>query len=208
MKVIQRFVLSLALGLLTGCATAPKTTEAPVTTIPSGPVDVWLMPLEGFPLDYTRELQKRFSAELGLNVRATVTAGRSSKMFGASGQMIAQQVRDELKVPLQRLYNITPKTIVIVLTRDDLNVADSGNRFLFASHFHRERLSVVSMARLTDSFFGKADSPEVTKLRLYKMVKKTVGMQYYGYARSTDLNSVMYSPVMSLDDLDAVGASF
>ena len=40
------------------------------------------------------------------------------------------------------------------------------------------------------------------------MVKKAIGLQYYGYSRTTDLNSVMYSPIMSLDDLDIIGTSF
>jgi predicted Zn-dependent protease len=179
-----------------------------VPTIPDKPVDVWLMPIEGFSPDYARELETRFSAELGLNVRATVHAGRTPNMFGPSRQMISEHVRDELKVPLHRLYDVTPKTIFIALTRDDLNGEDGGTRFVFATHFPSERLSVVSMARLSDSFFGKLDTPAVTKLRLYKMVKKAIGIQYYGYARSTDLNSVMYSPIMSLDDLDACGSRF
>lgn len=176
--------------------------------IPDKPVDVWLMPIEGFPPEYAHELAQKFSAELGLNVRATVHTGRSPKMFGPFHQMIAERVRDELKVPLHRLYDVTPKTIFIALTRDDLNGEDGGTRFAFATHFPPERLSVVSMARLSDSFFGKMDAPGVTRLRLYKMVKKAIGLQYYGYARSTDLNSVMYSPIMSLDDLDASGTSF
>ena len=121
--------------------------------------------------------------------------------------MIAEQVRDELKVPIQRLYDVTPKTIVIVLTADDLNMADSGLHFTFAAHFPG-RLSIVSMARLSDAFFGQRDVPATTRLRLYKMVKKTIGLQYYGYARSTDLKSVMYSPIMSLRDLDDIGTEF
>ena len=179
-----------------------------MAAISDKPVDVWLMPLEGFPPDYARELEKKFSTELGLNVRASVHAGRTQKMFGPSRQMISERVRDELKVPLHRLYDVTPKTIFVVLTRDDLNGENGGTRFVFATHFPPERLSVISMARLSDSFFGKPDSPEVTKLRLYKMVKKAIGLQYFGYARATDLKSVMYSPVMSLDDLDAVGPNF
>jgi predicted Zn-dependent protease len=172
------------------------------------PVDVWLMPLEGFPPEYTRDLEKKFSTELGLNVRATVHVGRTAKMFSPSDQMIAERVRDELRVPLQRLYDITPKTIFVALTLYDLNGEDGGTRFTFAMHFPPERLSIISMARLSDKFFGKTDVPTVTKMRLYKMVKKAIGLQYYGYARSTNLNSVMYSPVMSLDDLDATGTSF
>jgi len=186
----------------------PEKVEISQPAISDKPVDVWLMPLEGFPPEYTRELEKKFSAELGLNVRATVHAGRTAKMFSPSGQIIAERVRDELRIPLQRLYDITPKTIIVALTLDDLNGEDGGTRFAFAMHFPPERLSVVSMARLSDKFFGKIDVPSITKLRLYKMVKKAIGLQYYGYARSTDLKSVLYSPVMNLDDLDAAGTSF
>ncbi len=56
------------------------------------------MPLEGFPPEYARELEKRFSAELGLNVRSTVHAGRTPNMFGPSGQMLGERVRDQLRV--------------------------------------------------------------------------------------------------------------
>lgn len=172
------------------------------------PVDVWLLPIEGFPPEYARELEKVFSAELGLRVRATVHTGRTPTMYSPSGQMLAERVRDNLKVPIQRLYNVTPKTIFIALTPDDLNSEDGGTRFVFAMHFPPEHLSVFSTARLNDAFYGKPGNPGKMGFRLYKMVKKAIGLQYYGYRRSTDLKSVMYSPIMSLNDLDAVGTSF
>ncbi|MDP1580591.1 MAG: peptidase, partial [Candidatus Didemnitutus sp.] len=103
---------------------------------------------------------------------------------------------------------VTPKTAFIVLTNDDLNTEDGSTRFVFARHFHDDRLSIVSSARLRESFFDKLERPELTQLRLYKMIKKTIGLQYYGYSRSTDLKSVMYSPVMSLQDLDDHGTAF
>jgi predicted Zn-dependent protease len=215
----MRFIIPrFALFILTGCESRPiqvekpssqlPITEAVVPSIPDKPVDVWLMPIEGFPTDYARELEKEFSAELGLNVRTTVQAGRTPRMFDPSHQMISERVRDELRIPLHRLYDVSPKTICIVLTRDDLNSADGGTRFAFATHLAPERLSIVSMARLSDSFYGNIDAPAVTKRRLYKMVKKAIGLQYYGYSRTTDLNSVMYSPIMSLDDVDVIGTSF
>jgi predicted Zn-dependent protease len=201
-------VFLLALAIFGGCATVPKEQGAPAPGIPNKPVDVWLLPIEGFPPEYARELEKTFLSELGLNVRATVHTGRTAKMYSPSGQMIAERVRDDLQIPIKRLYNLTPQTIFIALTREDLNGEDGGTRFVFASHFPPERLSVISTARLSDAFYGKPDTPDNTRLRLYKMVKKAIGLQYYGYWRSTDLKSVMYSPIMSLDDLDAVGTSF
>ncbi len=200
----------LVAGSLIGCATTPPTTSLSVhpANAADRPVNVWLIPLEGFPENVTRKLESQFAAELGLRVRSTVHAGRTPKMFGPSGQMIAERVRSELLVPVQRLYDVTPKTAFIVLTKDDLNSKDAGTRFVFARHFHDDRLSIVSSARLHESFFGNLEQAGLTDLRLYKMVKKTIGLQFYGYPRSTDLKSVMYSPVMSLQDLDDHGTAF
>lgn len=205
---LQRVISLLLLSFVVGCAPTQPRIDPPATAVATKPVDVWLIPLEGFPPPYAWELEQKFSAELGLEVRATVHAGRTPKMFSPSGQMMAERVRDELKVPLERLYDVTPKTVFIVLTRDDLNNEAGGTRFVFATHFPGPRVSVVSMARMTNTFFGQPDSPAMTKLRLYKMVKKAIGLHYYGYGRTTDLNSVMYSPIMSLDDLDASGTRF
>jgi hypothetical protein len=44
--------------------------------------------------------------------------------------------------------------------------------------------------------------------RIYKLVKKSIGSQYYNLPLSTKLESVMYSPIMSVADLDAVGRDF
>jgi predicted Zn-dependent protease len=220
---MRSFIPFLALIFLAGCTNPPIKVEKPATelpatiatapsipaaSIPDKVVDVWLMPIDGFPPDYAREMEQTFSAELGLNIRTTVHAGRTQQMFGPSQQMISERVRDELRVPLHRLYDVGPKTVIIVLTPDDLNNADSGLRFTFATHLSPEHLSIVSIARLSDSFYGGIDAPAVTKRRLYKMVKKAIGLQYYGYSRKTDLNSVMYSPIMSLDDIDIIGTSF
>ncbi|MDP1579246.1 MAG: hypothetical protein Q8M02_03145, partial [Candidatus Didemnitutus sp.] len=101
----------LVVGGLAGCATTPAPAPASVhpAAVSDRPVDIWLIPLEGFHEDLTRELERKFSAELGLRVRSTVHAGRTPKMFGPSRQMLAERVRAELLVPLRRLYYVTPK---------------------------------------------------------------------------------------------------
>lgn len=166
------------------------------------------MPLAGFPMEMARELEQTCSSELSLNVRTTVHAGRPKSMFASSGQLIAEQVMTDLHTPLTRLPQKSDKTVIVVLTSDDLNAADSGLRYVFAAHDEDRHVSIVSTARMRESFYGLQEDPGKTKGRLYKMVKKTIGIQYYRYARSTDLNSVMYSPVMSLGDLDAQGVRY
>ena len=218
---MRTLILVAFLTLVCGCATSPAPTlKSPVaaqpgpvaplaqsTAIPDGPVDVWLMPLDGFPHAMVTSLARRLSSELHINVRASTHAGTNRQMYSENGQMISEQVLHEIEPAISRLYDITPKTAYIVLTATDLNGADGTTRFVFATHFTGKK-SVVSMARLSDAFFGESERPKVTEERLYKIVKKSIGIQYYGFPRSTKLESVMYSPVMSLDDLDASGTEF
>ncbi len=187
---------------------ASTASASSATTSNERPIDVWLLPIEGFPPELTEYLRSTFARELPLNIKASVHTGRSAKMFGPHRQMIAEQVLAELQTAISRLYDVTPQTVFIILTADDLNGAGGGTRFVFAQHFHRTRVSIVSVARLRDSFFGGTDSPARTRTRLYKMVKKSLGLQFYHYDRSTELHSVMYSPINSLDDLDASGTQF
>ena len=217
---MRSLTLLAILALLCGCGNQPATTSKPqvaaqslqppiaeTATIPDGPVDVWLVPLDGFPHALVTSLARRLSSDLHINVRASTHAGTNQQMYGASGQMISGQVLREISPALARLYDTTPRTAFVVLTPFDPNGADGSTRFVFATHFSG-RKSVVSLARLSDSFFGRPDRPEVTAERLFKIVKKSIGIQYFSLPRSTEMRSVMYSPIMSLDDLDASGTAF
>ena len=222
---MRAFILVTFLALLGGCTTqlppspkpptaalpspVPVASVAQPAAIPDAPVDVWLVPLDGFPHPMVTSLARRLSSELHINVRASTHAGTNQQMYGAraSGQMISEQVLRELSPVISRLFDTTPKTTFIVLTSVDLNGADGTTRFVFSTHF-TGRKSVVSAARLSDAFFGRAERPTITEERLYKIVKKSIGLQYYELPRSTKMESVMYSPIMSLEDLDAVGTAF
>ena len=49
---------------------------------------------------------------------------------------------------------------------------------------------------------------EVFWLRTYKMTKREIGIVHFGYPRSTDVKDLMYSPIMSLEDVDRMGTEF
>ena len=40
------------------------------------------------------------------------------------------------------------------------------------------------------------------------MVKRNIGDVYDGYTRSKEIRDVMYSPIISLDDVDEMGSDF
>lgn len=199
-------VSSLVILFVAGCATKVQT---PNTKVPEGFVDVWLIPMEGMPENDVRYFTDKLTHETGLIVRATVEAGKSAQMYDtASKQIIAQRILYDYKTLPKHLDAISAKTVYIVLTTDDLNDEERRFRFVFMSTAPSLRMSVVSMARMRDSFYGAPDTPFRTRARMYKMVKKAVGLLYYEYSRSSDRNTVMYSPIMGLDDLDAIGTNY
>jgi predicted Zn-dependent protease len=214
----QSVLLALitAVALLCGCSTPPppavaqSATVTPVTTTvpdepPARPVDVWLMPLEGFPNGYVTDLIERLTKDTGLYIRATVAAGRSPSMAIPNGsQLNGEKIISELRPAMSRLsYSATPRTTYIILTTDDINQGDQSLRFVFSTTIPQYNAAVVSIARMQMD-----QTPVLTKLRLFKMTKKAVGTLYYHHPRNTDMNSVMYSPIMGVDDLDMIGTDY
>jgi len=209
-------VLVTAALLLCGCSTPPSPAVGQPATVPSvietvpdepapQPVDVWLMPLEGFPNSYVTDLIERLTKDTGLRIRATVAAGRSPAMAFPDGhQLNSNKIIGELRPAMSRLsYSATPKTSYIILTTDDINQSDRSLRFVFATTIPEYNAAVVSIARMQ-----MEQTDILTKIRLFKMTKKAVGTLYYHHPRNTDMNSVMYSPIMGIDDLDMIGTDF
>lgn len=57
-------------------------------------------------------------------------------------------------------------------------------------------------------FFGQSEDNSLLLTRLKKMTSKNLGTIYYNLPQSKDPQSVLYSPVLSLDDLDRMGEGF
>jgi hypothetical protein len=140
-------LLAIACGLA-GCATpaAKPSVATAAAAIPDGPVDVWILPLEGVPHALATSLTRQLADDLHLNVRLTTHSGTNPQMYGAKGQMISEQVVHEASPAIHRLYDVTPKTAYIILTAADLNGADGTTRFVFATHFSNKIPSYPSRA--------------------------------------------------------------
>ena len=103
---------------------------------------------------------------------------------------------------LRAQYGAVP---VILLTQRDINARERSTRFSFAQHYTGWRVSVISSARLLPgSVFSRASDATI-ETRLLKFLLRSVGQQVYRLPRDTDIDSVMYSPIMSLSDLDRMG---
>ena len=67
-------------------------------------------------------------------------------------------------------------------------------------------LSVVSTARIDPINYNLPKDEKLRDERLMKLINKAIGLQVYKYKVSSDMSSVMYGPIMGVEDLDRVGS--
>ena len=146
---------------------------------------------------------KLIEERAGVRAKPLLKAGVDNAPTNAAGQIegegtlaLLQPVADRVR----RLYE-SPSALVILMTRRDLNSAAGGTRYLFSFHNFATNLSVVSGARCA----AGAASDEVALHRLYKLLLRAVGEQVLHLPRSSDPASIMYAPLLGVDDLDMIG---
>jgi predicted Zn-dependent protease len=175
----------------------------------SAPLDavaVYLVPLDDFPEALSSTLARSLQQSMGFRVKASLRLPplRIDTLPGTN-QLGAEILLQEAARASARLPEATPATYRVFLTLRDINLASANFRFVFSSHNKSLNCSVVSLARMLEYVNGKPSLGNLSTLRLLKMTKRAIGEMYLGWTRSTDPNDVMYSPLMSLQDLDRIG---
>ena len=203
--------LLLALALAACETAAPPPPPAPVTPPAAKPVDVLLLPVGNVAPSLAQSLANRLGPELGLEIKTSLPMGDGdlTPMFGTQ-QVAAEDVIARAHEVGSRFATLGPRGIVIALTSRDINARGQSSHFVFAQNDPNLRASVLSLARLDydTKTNQKNASPAVVFGRLYKMTKRIIGEQLLGVGRSSDIHDVMYSPINSLTDIDAMGTEF
>jgi hypothetical protein len=182
---LRSYLSTIIVMLVAGCATPPPSEAL------GPPTDIYLLPVDDFSYEFTDQLARKLSTELNLKVRASLPMG----------------IGDLKDLPNSSQFT-NEKFVVIALTTRDINDRSQLLRFLFARNDMSTHTSVISIARM----FATTPKVEGTQaqvgLRIYKMVKRAIGEQYFGLPRSTSIADIMYAPIMSLEDIDAMGLDY
>lgn len=171
--------------------------------------DVYLIPFSGFSEQAAAQFAEGLSRDLGIVVKTT---GAMPLPSDAKDSKRDQIVAERLYLPLHRfcstLGDTTRQTVYIGIVADDMYPEQSSWNYCFALNFE-DRISVVATDRLLPH--GILDRNTASKIygeRLYKLLKRTIGLQYFGYGRSSDPSSLLYAPLMGLDVLDQMASDF
>lgn len=189
----------------------PKTVTAAELTsdVLSPAITVYLIPVEPYSFEFANELAHKLSKDLKLNVRASLPMGaKELSPLSGSSQFAADEIIERAHDVAVRLPNKSDRAIAIALTTLDINERSQALRFLFAKSNKFNHTSVISTARMLYPTPVATASQEQIKLRVYKMAKRAIGELYFGLARSSNIDDIMYAPIMSLEDIDAIGMDF
>lgn len=196
---MTRVVLAAAIGALVLAAaagTAGRETAVAAPQLASAKGPVVFVPLGRFPRGDAVKLARFVRARAGLRTRVAGSKAMPRSMFDrARKQYRAQQLITLLSRPA------TSQDVVIGLTAEDMYSTSEPFRFVFSLR-DPDGFAVVSRARMDPRAMGLAADPGLRLRRLQKMVLKNVGSLALGRPLNGNPRSVMFSVILSVDDLD------
>lgn len=187
----------------------PETTEIGNQSHTTQDQKLIIMPMSGVPPVFLTALEKQLESQHKVDVLVTTVMGKGDEMlipgrdqFNSSYlASVGMRVGDGLD---------RQGAFYIVLTNEDINYVDSGLRFVYSAHY--DGISVISLARINEMNFGVI--PELIEIpgmflkmqeRSLKLINKAIGYGLYHLDASSNINDVMYGPIMGVEDLDKVG---
>lgn len=199
--------LILCFLLLAGCSTTGPAGLGNSKYGFNRPFDVYVIPLDAVPDAFSKMIAEEITKQHALRAEVVTRMSLSKSMYDPDwNQYISNRIADEAFKLTNKFQDKHNKTFLLVITDLDINAEGSHVRYNYATHFNH--LSVVSTARIDPKNIGEPENEQLKKARLFKLINKAIGQQVYGYAASSDIRSVMYGPITSLQDLDKMGLAF
>jgi predicted Zn-dependent protease len=188
-------VLILSYGVVQGCASSKHLCQ--ITFVPIG----------NFPSASLQALASYYEQTLGLHidVRSAIPF-EESMMDRSRGQLIGEELVNGMKTgyPTQAQDR---SVMMVGFTRGDMYVRHKDWRFAFATR-EDGRFAAISTVRMDPVSFGLPPNDGVLVRRLLKMTSKQIGLYFYELPERQEKSSVLYSPILSVDDLDEVSMDF
>jgi predicted Zn-dependent protease len=190
------------------------TPELPfVYTDKSGDVrktDVYLVPFDGFPAFSAPRIAMFLSQDLGIVVKATGCKPMPEGTYDAERkQHVAGRFYEPLFEYSKKLReDCNTKAVFIGIIADDMYMEEANWNFCFCLNFING-ISIVATDRLVP--YGVLDRATAAKIygeRLTKLLKREIGIQYLRLPRSSNPNSLLFSPLMSLDEVDQMSFQY
>ncbi len=172
------------------------------------PAEIILLPLNDIHFRFITEIAHKTNKITGLKVQTLPPLTMPEiEPYSGSNQLDAIKVVSSLGEDIVAIRREYGNGMIVIFTSRDINQGNSPTRFIFAHHDYRNRISVISGARLTGGHGIAFANREMIQNRFLKFVLRSIGEHHYALPRTTDSDSVMYGPIRSLIDVDSMGFS-
>jgi predicted Zn-dependent protease len=168
---------------------------------------IMFVPIGDFPPASLQAVANYYQETLGVKILLSGPIPIEEGMLDRRrGQLIGQELINHLRwrfpEPTKNL-----RLMMIGFTREDMYIRDKDWRFAFA---YREngRFAAISTARMDPVNFGLLPNDGVLVRRLIKMTSKQIGLYFYRLPERQEKTSVLFSPILGVDDLDEVAMDF
>jgi predicted Zn-dependent protease len=186
---------------------SPPTTEK-VSRLPlRGTGTLYFIPFGDLPSSTLKGLVAHYKSRYGLtiSVLSRIKLGQTAwdgnrRQFVAEG-LITQMIRSYPKL------GTDPNAILIGVAENDMYISTYSWQFAFGFR-QAGRFAVVSSARMDPVIYGQPPDDELLQTRLRKMISRYIGFLYFRLSKSNNRRSVLYDPILSIDDLDGIGEDF
>jgi predicted Zn-dependent protease len=198
----------LTVALSTALLSCSSRVERSATPPSSRGGPVYLVPVGERRPPFIDELARHYTDKFGLRV---VVLAPIAIEATAVDRYRGQLILEELLTLIRRGYpaEAADRTAVMVgITVHDAYIRgyrDWGWAFALREN---NQFAMVSVARMDERNFGRPPNDELLKTRMRKMITKNLGIMYYGLASSMNTQSVLFGPILGVDDLDKIGEDF
>jgi predicted Zn-dependent protease len=177
---------------------APKTEDS----------NIYFVPIGNFPRERLEPLIQYYRQKYNLEIAVVNSipvdpATRDDSRRQLMAERLVASVRNA--VP-EHTYN--PKEILIGFTSEDIYPTSQNWQFAFGWRQTRLGAAVVSTARMRLHYAGEPPDENFAETPLRKMVTKDIGILYYGLAPNQNPRSVLYNPILGIEELDQVDEEF
>ncbi|MDO8478099.1 MAG: hypothetical protein Q7W02_18225 [Candidatus Rokubacteria bacterium] len=121
----------------------------------------------------------------------------------APGKDLADHFRQSYRLNTTVLPKLSwePGAVVIGVTAQDMYISAFTWNFAFG-YREGDRFALLSTARVDPAWSAEPANPDLLRKRLRKAAAQMVGFLYDDYRETAERRSVMFGPVLGIDDLD------
>jgi len=199
-------------AIVAGWLTYSRSSAQPIASAALSPKaenrKIYFVPIGNFPDEQLPPLVEYYRNKYNLEI--AVASGISvdpATRDASRRQLMAEKLAASIRRSVSEPAN-DPNAILIGFTVEDIYPTSKDWQFAFGWRVGETRSAVVSTARLSLDDIAQPMTPETPATRLRKIVTKDIGILYYGLPQSQSPKSVLYSGIMGIEELDAVGEDF